>query len=367
MRVLFTTNIPSPYRVDFFNELGKHCDLTVLFESQIDKNRDKNWVADKFSNFKAVFMKGIKKGDADALCPGILKFLSLRKFDVIVIGAYHTPTGMLAIQYMKIMNIPFILSSDGGMKKEDLGIRHKIKEHFISAASAWLSTGRVTSEYLEYYGAKKDKINVYPFTSIKAADILDKPLTVDEKKAIRSKLGIHEEKMVLSVGRFIYLKGYDILLRACEELDKSIGVYIVGGKPTEEYLQMKKDMNLSNVHFVDFMKKPELALYYKAADLFVLPTRGDVWGLVINEAMAYGLPIITTDKCVAGVEMLEDSIGAIIPTNNEKALNNCIKRAVEHSDRYDANRILVKSRLYSIEEMARYHYNIFREHRRRKE
>ena len=356
MKILFTTNIPSPYRIDFFNELGKCCDLTVLFESRTDKSREKKWVSDKVENFKAVFMKGLKKGDAEAFCPEIIKYLSLNIYDVIVIGAYHTPSGMLAIQYMKIKKIPFILSSDGGIKKDESFIRCKIKEYFISSASIWLSTGKITSEYLEYYGAKKNNIFVYPFTSIKKSGILQRPLTCIEKDSIRNMLGMTEQKIILSVGQFIYRKGFDILLKYCEGLDKSIGVYIVGGKPTEEYIQMKKEMNLTNVHFVDFMKKHELAQYYKAADLFVLPTREDIWGLVINEAMACGLPIITTNKCVAGVELVEDGVNGWIAT-----LDN-IKEVMLSSIWQDSSlglNNLNKMREYTIEAMALKHYEIF--------
>ena len=76
---------------------------------------------------------------------------------------------------------------------------------------------------------------------------------------------------------------------------------IVGDEPTQEFIEMKNNMKLDNIVFVGFKTKKELKDYYIAADVFCLQTRGDVWGLVVNEAMAYGLPIITTDKCVAGM------------------------------------------------------------------
>ncbi|GMK41167.1 hypothetical protein PCCS19_42230 [Paenibacillus sp. CCS19] len=361
MRVLFTTNIPSPYRVDFFNELGKYCDLTVLFESQTDKSRDANWLADKVTKFNAVFMKGIKKGSADAFCPEVLKYLSLKKYDVIVIGAYHTPTGMMAIQYLKMRNIPFILSSDGGMKKTEHRINYRIKKYFISSASAWLSTGAITNEYLEYYGAKKEKIYVYPFTSIKKAMILEKPLSTEEKLKIRRELGMLEDKIVLSVGQFIHRKGYDVLLEACKDLDNNIGIYIVGGQPTEEYIRLKHEFELTNVHFIDFMKPPQLAKYYQASDLFVLPTREDIWGLVINEAMSQGLPIITTSKCVAGMEMINgEENGLIIPINDVDQLQTGMVKLL-NSVNYDQRCInnLNTSHEYTIEKMAVRHIEVF--------
>lgn len=93
---------------------------------------------------------------------------------------------------------------------------------------------------------------------------------------------------------------------------------------------MKKKLKLTNVHFIDFMPKKELADYYRAADIFVLPTREDIWGLVINEAMAYGLPVVTTEKCVAGVEMVcEGHNGYIVPVENTDALKKAILKTLK--------------------------------------
>lgn len=320
MRVLFLTNMPSPYRVDFFNELGKKCELTVMFERKRDSGRDERYKAGRYENFKAIFPKGVQSGDAEAFCPGVLGLLSKRKFEHIIVGNYYSPTGMLAIEYMRLRKIPFILSTDGGMIKEDSKFKYRLKRHFIGAASGWLSTGKITTEYLVHYGADRLKTVVYPFTSIREKDILDKPLTQYEKYEIRKKLGMSEEKIVISVGQFIYRKGYDILLQACEKLADSVGVYIIGGKPTEEYLKMKRELKLNQVHFIDFMDKNHLAEYYKAADLFVLPTREDIWGLVVNEAMSYGLPVITTDKCVAGIELIKNGQNGNIVSNENPSL-----------------------------------------------
>lgn len=366
MKILFLTNIPSPYRVDFFNALGKLCDLTVLFENHAAKSRDASWMEDRISSFNAVFMKGIRVGEAEAFCPEVLKYLSQKKYDHIVVGMYSSPTGMLAIEYMRMFHIPFILSSDGGMKKEDAGFRHHLKAHFIGAASAWLSTGNTTTEYLCYYGAKKDRTFQYPFTSVNEADILYNPVSVDEKNQLRKRLNMPESKIVLSVGQFIHRKGYDLLLKNCKGLDPNIGIYIVGGNITEEYKCLQDELNLTNIHFVEFMKKDQLSEYYRAADLFVLPTREDIWGLVINEAMAYGLPVITTDQCVAGVEMIQDSInGKIVPV--ETNWKNEIEKILFSGNLYEISTNNLKvSHEYSIENMAAVHERIFRNLKREK-
>ena len=75
MKVLFITNVPSPYRVDFFNELGKFCDLTVTFEKRTSDERDKSWLQYKFENFKGIFLKGISLNTDTAFCFGLKKII----------------------------------------------------------------------------------------------------------------------------------------------------------------------------------------------------------------------------------------------------------------------------------------------------
>lgn len=363
MKVLFMTNMPSPYRVDFFNEMGKYCDLTVMFERDRDHSRDTRYKADKYKNFKAVFPKGIAAGDAEAFCPAVVVLLSKKKFDHIIVGNHYSPTGMLAIEYMRLMRIPFILSSDGGMIKEDSDFKYKLKKHFYGSASGWLSTGKMTTDYLAYYGADPERTVVYPFTSLWKKDILDRPLTKAEKDVFRQKLGMTEKKIVISVGQFIHRKGYDVLLKACADLNKDIGVYIIGGTPTKEYLHMKEELHLGQVHFVDFMNKQALAEYYKAADLFVLPTREDIWGLVVNEAMAYGVPVITTDKCVAGIELVENGVtGEIVPVNNVQILHDSIIKSI-NSASISACACIKRMEEYTIEAMALKHIAFLQNHK----
>lgn len=365
MKVLFETNLPSPYRVDFFCELGKLCELTVLYERNKDESRDDKWMPkiSEIESYQHVFLQGLKWKEAQAFCPVIVKYLDPKQYDIIVLGGYSTPTQMLAIEYMSLKKIPFVLSSDGGLIRNDRCFQGRVKRHYISKASAWLSTGQATSEYLCYYGAKRDNIYAYPFTSVSRADVLEKIVSKEEKHVIRKQLGMNEKKIALSVGQFIPRKGYDILLNALGKFseNKDTGVYIIGGKATDEYIALQTKYKLENVHFVDFKTKEELAMYYKAADWFVLPTREDIWGLVVNEAMAYGLPVITTNKCVAGMEMIRNGENGQIIELNEKNIYEAMKK-YETLDDISAYgiRALETAKKYTIEEMALRHVNIFK-------
>ncbi|WP_158217614.1 glycosyltransferase family 4 protein [Lottiidibacillus patelloidae] len=353
-RVLFLVNIPAPYRVDFFNELGKLCDLTVLFESGESIEREQSWLSNNFINFKAIFLKGIKIKNS-TLSFDVIKYLKKNLFDIIVIGGYSTPTGMLAIEVLKLKKIPFILNSDGGILSNESNIKFMIKKHFISSASYWLSTGKKTNEYLVNYGADEGNIYIYPFTSLSEKDLLKSTLDKLTKKKYKENLSIDYDKCILSVGQVIHRKGFDVLLNSISRIPKEIGVYIIGGIPPEEYLKIVHELSLSNVHFLSFKSKNELKKYYMASDLFVLPTREDIWGLVINEAMAHGLPVITTDKCNAGLELVKDfDNGYLVQVDNSDTLANKIEKILYDdivSERM-AIRSLKKIRRFTIENMA---------------
>lgn len=361
LKVLFLTNIPSPYRVAFFGELGKLCNLTVLYEKRAASDRDVKWKleqAQQEKTYAEVFLPAVYSKTDNAFCPKATTYLGDRTFDIIVLGVYSTPTGMYAIHYMKRHHITYWISCDGGMIREDSVIKKKIKTYFLSGAAGYLSSGKISDKYLCHYGAEQGRIHRYPFTSLKRSDILETPITREQKQRLRIKLGMTEDNILISVGQFIYRKGYDILLGAADKLSRDIGIYLIGSDPTEEYLELQKEYKLKNVHFISFMKNEELKEYYQAADLFVLPTREDIWGLVINEAMANALPVITTDKCVAGLELVSADNGAIVQAEDMVELRNAISGFYELSEEKKmkmAKASLEKIKPYNIENMAQIH------------
>lgn len=363
MKVLFLANIPSPYRVAFFNELGKFCDLTVLFERYSAADRDKRWNSGQHKNFNAVFLNGVKLGTDASFSLECLKYLKKNKFDVIVLAGYSSPTGILSFMHCRLHKIPYIISSDGAFMREEHGLKHKFKRFLLSKSKAALVTNEETKKYINTYGINEDKIYIYPFTSLYQTDLLQSVTSQDEKHALKEKLGIKENKVVISVGRFIHIKGYDILLNSWRSISANTGLYIIGGTPTEEYLRMVKELKLKNVHFVEFMNKKDLFDYYKASDLFVFPTRGDVWGLVINEAMACGLPVITTDRCGAGLALVkEEKNGHIVPIDNSDALSEKMNELIDNEEKLNlyAEESLKIIKNYTFENMAKIHIDVFK-------
>lgn len=357
-KILFLSNVPSPYRVDFFNELGKYCDLTVVFEKKTSDERDESWKKYSFTNFKGVFLKGKSVSVDSAFCPGIIKFVKDKSYKEIICTNFTTPTGMLAVQYMKTHKIPYYLECDGGFPKNGKGFKERIKKHFISGAKGYFSTGKYCDDYYLAYGAERSKLIRYPFTSVKNSDVLGNCYSIEKKILLRQELNMVEDKIIVTVGQFVPRKGFDILLKASCTLPENVGIYFIGGTPTQEYMDIVQ--NKTNIHFVGFKKTDELKKIYLAADFFVLPTREDIWGLVINEAMSYGLPVITSDKCGAGQELIKNGEnGFIVPVDNISELEDRLNELLSDSNKCkafgDKSLDIVKN--YTIENMVLVHRN----------
>ena len=361
MKILFLTNIPSPYRVKFFSLLGEKCELTVIYELKYATNRDKNWKVDVKKTYKEIFLDAKRIVPDGGISFKILKYLK-KEYDFIIVGTHGTPIAKLAMMYMRIKKIPYILNLDGALTYT-LNNRSKInlflRKIMFQGAKYYLTTNNESIKYLRSFGIKKDKIFKYRFSSILKKDVIDK--TTNKKDILKMSLGIKEEKIILSVGQFIYRKGFDILLKSKGYIDSDIGLYIIGGNITEEYDRLIKDYNLKNVYFLGFKSKKELEKYYEASDIFVLPTRHDEWGLVINEALAKGLPVITTNHCGSGLELIKDiKNGFLVEVENVELLSKYINNILSNEKlrkKMQINNLLLAQE-YTIENMVDDHIKI---------
>ena len=364
-KILFITNIPSPYRIDFFNEFGKYTELTVVFEAKgaSDQGIKFDWNYENISNFKAIFLSDgdIKENRINF---NLFKKINFTRYDMIFVTSYSYMTEMAGIIYLKIRRIPYFMEIDGGTLHKENVIKRHYKKFLISGAMGYFSPSKKTDEYLIYYGVSKDDIYRYPFTSLKEEEILNEPIKESEKKTLKRELNVKEDVMILGIGQFIYRKGWDVLLKAAAKLqNKGIGLYIVGGEITDEYINIKRVYGLSNVHFKRFIPKEQIKKYYKAADIFTLPTREDIWGLVVNEALSFGLPVITTDQCGAGVELINSSNGIIVKSDCVDQLYDALSYLINKiSDTVERNNYaksaLKTANKYTIQAMVREHIKL---------
>ena len=114
--------------MEFFEEIGKHTQLTVLFEQTAAEqtHRNPHWFSKGNESFKAVYLEGIKLG-AKRLQTEVCKYLSDANFNTVLIMGYSLPTEMLAILYLHLKKKPFILCFDGIAPKHTSYFKRAIK------------------------------------------------------------------------------------------------------------------------------------------------------------------------------------------------------------------------------------------------
>jgi glycosyltransferase involved in cell wall biosynthesis len=139
--------------------------------------------------------------------------------------------------------------------------------------------------------------------------------------------GFDKRPKVLFVGRIQPRKRIDNLLRACAALPEALQpqLWIVGDGPTRNELQILADQIYPSAEFPGKKHGSELKDYYSRADLFVLPGTG---GLAVQEAMAYGLPVIVAEGDGTQDDLVRSGNGWLIPSDNEQALRETLEEAL---------------------------------------
>ncbi|HZK11833.1 MAG TPA: glycosyltransferase family 4 protein, partial [Atribacterota bacterium] len=175
--------------------------------------------------------------------------------------------------------------------------------------------------YLKKEGVLKEKI--MKSFQIMPESILVRPTTLSKPPEFKNK------KIILSLGYLIKGKGVDNLIKAFNQLNSSDTVLLIAGAGDQE--ENLKELAKKNVDikFIGYVEGKEKAKYFSMAVFFVFPTHNDAWGFVINEALYYGLPVISTDKAGA-IELIENGKnGFIIPDNDIDALVKSMKKLLD--------------------------------------
>lgn len=355
IKVLLITNFPAPYFVDYAMELAKYCKVKILFESTGANHREKEWFKKiDGQNIECVFAK---KRYSKNRSPSfkVLRLFKKEKYDRVVICNPATPTGILLLLYCRKKKIPFMLQSEGGFQGSGKGFKERLKKYCMEKAIGFLTGMNSKNEYFLKYGATEKTLMHYPFSSLKQNEIEKENITQSSKKTLKDKLNINEEIIVLYVGRFLKIKGIDVLIKSLSDLPQNVGIYFIGGELNDELQNLVSKCKIKNLHTIKFLSQKALKEYYLASDIFIMMSQGDTWGLVINEAMSNGLPVITTTSCVAGNELIENGInGFLVDRSDAQSANKHIKELIANNRlrlQMSINNI-TKIQPYSIENMA---------------
>lgn len=315
--VAIITNIPAPYRVDFFDYLQKNYKdyrFTIVYSSRNEDNR--SWEIDESKLNNSVFLssqtiKIKKRFDTKYIhIPwGVAETLKKINPDVVVASEYN-PTVILTLQYCKKHRIPFVSWTDGTLFSErNINKLQKIlRKYVIKNASSYIASSTKSKEAQIFYGAKAEKCHI-------------SFLTVDLEKYKQESCSQGNGK-ILCVGSLIERKGVDLLLEALARVRSDFSLYLAGEGTEKENLEnLAKKLEISKkVHFLGQLKREELVKHYADSDLFVLPTREDCFALVILEAMCAGLPVISSKYADGAYDLIREGENGFIvdPYDAEK-------------------------------------------------
>ena len=316
-KVVIITNIMSPYRIDLFNQLEslKKFNITVIYSAQSD---DREWKIENINhkyevlNSKTIKLKKMMDYKYIHIPTDIIKKLNIINPDIIVASEYN-PTSILSYIWCKNKHKKFISWSDGTLNSEkNINFLQKILRKIIcSKSDALIASSTKTKEAQIKYGAKSKIFISY--------------LTIDVNKYMIDKYNWKNNNNILYVGSLIERKGLDLLFKAIKNVKDDFTLNIVGsGEKIEELQELSKRLGINEkVNFLGFKQREELIELYKNSDIFVLPTREDCFGLVINEAMCAGLPIIASKYADGSYDLIEENKGGYIidPYNVSEFLN----------------------------------------------
>ena len=212
--------------------------------------------------------------------------------------------------------------------------KEAVKSIVLPRADAILTAGSDGSDYVKRYGVAEERIFIVPHVIDFARYSLASKITASERERIRDQLGLHGTTFIY-VGRLWRGKGLSYLIDAFSMLQRAseseVSLLLVGDGPDEPLLRERcREEDLTNVAFAGFHQSDTLPSLLAVADAFVFPTLGDPFGMVVPEAMACGLPVISTSAAgeIRG-RILDGVNGFIVPPANSAMLHLQMRRLAE--------------------------------------
>lgn len=312
---LFVTHLPAFYKVNLYNEIAKHCKVLVLFVAKSSTIRTPDFASGDcafdygFLN-EGYFEKRSIFSSLLALCFKIQKI----KYRKIVVGGWDLAEfWFLAFISPRNKNC---LALESSIHESNLkGFRLWLKKLFVSRMSLVFPSGEPHQALLQAikYNGKTQKT--------KGVGIFNYSSKIAQKRSYQGKY--------LYVGRFAPEKNLKILLEAFQQLPE-LSLTLVGGGSLREQLVLQAP---KNVQILDHIPNTLLAKTYKEHDVFILPSDREPWGLVVEEALFYGMPVIVSDKVGCATDLIiNHQVGKLFSPKSVSSLLEAITWVSEHYD-----------------------------------
>ena len=341
-RVVRITNIMPPYRIPTLEILQDS--PQIRFEQWVmaayERSRRWNPPSPRVRIFRDW---GIDLSHRDMTTahfnPGIIRELSRRPPDFVILGGYEQPTCLYAGLLLARTGVPFLLSSESIHLGDSLVGRQApfLVQKLVQRCEGVIVPGTASRNHFVGLGVPEDRIFVAP--NAVDVDRFAPAQSPAEKRKAREALGLPQDKcLCLYVGRLTRTKGLVDLLDAFAGLPpgRNPHLVVVGQGPLRGVLEARVAQEPAlrgRVSFVGYVSEDLLPKYYMACDLFVFPTRRDIWGLVLNEAMCAGLPAISSDAAAASRDLIDEGVnGLVVPAGRPPLLRDALLRLSNDPD-----------------------------------
>lgn len=340
-KIAIIAPVPFYYHVPLYQKLAQssEIDLMVYYCSDetlrgvdVQKTYNTNGCFtdkdDLLNGYKYKFLKNYSLRPSHLHWPdglinfGIFKEIKNGKYDAVILQSWTNLTWWMAFLTALIYKTPVLFMTDSNISSEasKSKIKRFIKKNMLGRflfhyALGFLTSGTANEDFYKYYYVSEKKM-VRLYFSWGYDKLLKKSEELSIKREeLREKFGIKKDDFVfLYVGRLSDEKLLLILLEAYNRVkSKNKKLFLVGDGPMKKEIKNQvKKLGVENVFFAGFQSREKIPDFYAAADAFVLPSRAETWGIVVNEAMCFGLPVLVSNKVGAGVDMVKNNYNGFI-------------------------------------------------------
>jgi glycosyltransferase involved in cell wall biosynthesis len=323
-RVIWLTNLPAPYRFPIWARMMQTIDVKVVF--LLKQKNWRNWRVPKNVtwNHKFLSLNSINLGDFDFI-PSIRGAKRLiQDVDLIIIGGWEAPFYLWTLLSAKRRRIPVIqfYESTGDSHRFNNFVIRKIRYLIFSQADFIVTAGTASTKAVVAMGIAPEKI----ITLFNPVDV-----SWFHTFARGHRMPASEGHRFIYVGQLIERKNVASVLRSFAAIKTGAdSLTIVGDGPlTQELTNLTTALGVtSSVHFVGHKSQEELAALYAASNTLILASTNEVWGLVVNEALASGLHVVVSDKCGVA-EFIVGMKGSYICTADTDSIKHAMRKSMD--------------------------------------
>jgi glycosyltransferase involved in cell wall biosynthesis len=342
--VAFLTSHPIQYQAPLFRALAARGDLelTVLFCSDQGARAYHDagfattvrWDVPLCEGYRHRFLPNLARaGGAGSrlglVNPGIVPALRAGRFAALVVHGWAHVTHWLAFATATAIGLPFFVRGESNGLSEAGGVKGLVRQALLRQlfrrAAGVLAIGTLNRRFYERHGVVPARIGFTPY-AVDNAFFRDAADTLAPgRQSVRQEYDIPADASVfLFCGKLTSVKRPMDVVAAFARLPHPDKVFLIfiGDGPLRAQLQTQvRALGLRNVRFVGFRNQTELSRFYAISDVLVLPSAFEPWGLVVNEAMNFGLTVVASDQVASAVDLVRPGeTGRIFPRGDIGAL-----------------------------------------------